>query len=136
VRGTALDADIALASKGRLAAEDPAPLRTRSVKTPCVCWCPGAGSAGAEDVIPPFLKNISTRIGVFQAKAQSRAICDAMEAHGGRCVRILRAFNGPDGTADGYDEGLLNHEDCCYPNDNGQQLIARRLLETGLAPVR
>ena len=30
----------------------------------------------------------------------------------------------------------LNHEDCCYPNGDGQQLIARRVLQTGLAPVR
>ena len=91
---------------------------------------------GAEDVIPQFLRKVATRVGIYQARAGSRAICDAMDAHGGQCVQLLRAFNGPRGTTDGYEKGLLNHEECCYPNGEGQQLIARRVLETGLAPIR
>jgi lysophospholipase L1-like esterase len=91
---------------------------------------------GAEDVIPPFLKPIATRIGVYEARTASRAICRAMAGHEGRCVELLEAFNGPHGTADGYAKGLLNHEDCCYPNARGHQLIAQRLLDSGLAPLR
>ena len=91
---------------------------------------------GAEDVIPPFLKPIATRIGVYQARTANRAICRAMSSHEGRCVELLEAFNGPGGTEDGYAKGLLNHKDCCYPNAKGQQLIAQRLLDSGLAPLR
>ena len=91
---------------------------------------------GAEDVIPPFLKPISTRIGVYQAKTANRAICEVMAKYDGRCVDLLEAFNGPDGTEDAYKTGLLNHEDCCYPSAKGHQLIAELLLETGLQPVR
>jgi lysophospholipase L1-like esterase len=91
---------------------------------------------GAEDVIPPFLKSISTRIGVYQAKTANRAICEVMAKYDGRCVDLLEAFNGPNGTEDAYKTGLLNHEDCCYPSAKGQQLIAELLLETGLQPVR
>jgi lysophospholipase L1-like esterase len=91
---------------------------------------------GAEDVIPPFLKRIATRIGVYQATNANRAICRTMTKYGGRCIDVLHAFNGPAGTADAYKKGLLNHEDCCYPNAKGQQLMADLLLKTGLAPIR
>jgi lysophospholipase L1-like esterase len=91
---------------------------------------------GAEDVIPPFLKPVSKRIGVFQAKTANRSICEVMAKHDGRCVDVLEAFNGPGGTEDAYETGLLNHEDCCYASAKGQQLIAEMLLETGLEPVR
>jgi lysophospholipase L1-like esterase len=91
---------------------------------------------GAEDVIPPFLKPIATRIGVYQARTANHAICRAMSSHEGRCVELLERFNGPDGTEDAYAKGLLNHKDCCYPNARGQELIARRLVESGLAPLR
>jgi len=91
---------------------------------------------GAEDVIPPFLRRISTRIGAYQAKTANRAICRVMAEYDGRCIQVLTAFNGPDGTENGYEKGFLNLEDCCYPNARGQQLMAEMLLKTGLAPVR
>jgi lysophospholipase L1-like esterase len=91
---------------------------------------------GAEDVIPPFLRNLSTRIGVYQARTANRAICRVMAEYGGRCIDVLRRFNGPGGTRDAYRQGLLNLEDCCYPSAKGQQVMAQMLFETGLAPVR
>lgn len=94
------------------------------------------GLTGAEDVIPSYLRPIATRIGVYQARAMERAICDAMANYHGRCIRLLPAFNGPTGTANPYKAGLFNHRDCCYPNARGQQLMATLLLQTGLAPVR
>ena len=89
---------------------------------------------GAEDVIPPFLRPIATRIGSFQARTADRAICRTMAKYGGRCINLLRAFNGPAGTANAYQSGLLNHQDCCYPSARGQQLMAEMLISTGLAP--
>ncbi len=90
----------------------------------------------AEDVIPSFLKPVATEIGVFQAKSFRQAICASMTRHGGRCIDVLRAFNGVDGTDNGYAKGLLNHAACCYPSGKGQQLIAQLLLQTGLKPLR
>jgi lysophospholipase L1-like esterase len=91
---------------------------------------------GAEDVIPPFLKPIATRIGSYQARTANRSICDVMAKYDGRCIDVLEAFNGPHGTENAYKNGLLNHEDCCYPSAKGQQLMAELLFKTGLAPVR
>ena len=56
-----------------------------------------------------------------------------MRKHQGRCVDLLRAFNGPGGNENAYKKGLMNHEDCCYASAEGQQLIAELLLRTGLA---
>jgi lysophospholipase L1-like esterase len=91
---------------------------------------------GAEDVIPPFLRPVATTIGVYQAKSLRQAICGGMARHGGRCVDVFRAFNGPRGTDNAYAKGFLNHADCCYANANGQELIARLLFDTGLKPLR
>jgi hypothetical protein len=82
------------------------------------------------------LAPIATRIGVYQARAENRAICRAMARHDGRCVDALRAFNGRDGTADAYKKGLMNHDECCYASAKGQQLMAELLFRTGLAPIR
>jgi hypothetical protein len=89
---------------------------------------------GAEDVIPSFLAPSATEVGVFVARSERDSTCTAVREHGGECVDVLTAFNGPDGTADAYDAGLLNHEDCCYPNAEGQQRMAELLLETGVEP--
>jgi len=91
---------------------------------------------GAENVIPRFLKPVATRIGVYQAKTGNQAICRTMRKYDGQCIDLLRAFNGPDGTENGYEKGLLNLEDCCYPSGKGQQVIAEMLFKTSLAPVR
>jgi len=91
---------------------------------------------GAEDVIPPFLKPIATRIGTYQARTANQAICRGMAKYDGQCIDVLRAFNGSNGTANAYKQGLLNHEQCCYPSAKGQQLMAQLLFSTGLAPIR
>ena len=91
---------------------------------------------GAEDVIPPFLKPVATKVGVYQAKTATAAICRVMAKYGGKCVELLKRFNGPDGTENAYKKGLLNHGDCCYASAKGQQVIAQLLYQTGLAPVR
>jgi lysophospholipase L1-like esterase len=90
---------------------------------------------GAEDVIPPFLKDIATEVGVYVARGFNKATCDAMTAHGGACIDVLTAINGPDGEGDGYKAGLLNLEDCCYPNERGHRLMADLLYATGLEPL-
>jgi lysophospholipase L1-like esterase len=83
---------------------------------------------GAEDVVPPF---VTPAISLYQARAEKQAICRAMTQYEGRCVDLLRAFNGASGT----EKGLMNHDDCCYPSAEGQQLIAELVVRTGLAPL-
>lgn len=90
---------------------------------------------GAEAVIPPFLAPVATEVGVHVARGFNAATCAAMDAHGGACVDVLTAINGPDGTADGYKSGLLNIADCCYPSERGHRMIADLLYKTGLAPL-
>jgi lysophospholipase L1-like esterase len=87
---------------------------------------------GAQDVIPPF---VTEGIAVYQSRTEKQAICGAMAEYRGRCIDLLRAFNGPSGTENAYKKGLMNHSDCCYPSAQGQQLIAELLLRTGLAPL-
>ncbi len=91
---------------------------------------------GAEDVIPPFLKPVARKVGVYQARTAQAAICQVMAKYGGKCIELLKRFNGPQGTGNAYKTGLLNHDDCCYPSAKGQQLMAQLLYQTGLAPVR
>jgi hypothetical protein len=90
---------------------------------------------GAEDLIPPFLSEIATEVGIYQARGLNAATCEAMTAHGGVCIDVLTAINGPAGSDDGYAAGLLNLADCCYPNQRGHRLIAELLFQTGLAPL-
>jgi hypothetical protein len=89
---------------------------------------------GAEDVIPPFLAASATEVGAYEALSERDSTCAAVRQHGGECADVVTAFNGPDGTQDAYAAGLLNHDDCCYPNAAGQQKIAELLLETGSEP--
>ncbi len=93
------------------------------------------GLTGAEDVIPPFLASVATKVGVYQAHGFNKATCAILEAHDGACADLLTAFNGPDGTGDAYATGLMNKEDCCYPSTKGQALIGQLLYQTGLAPL-
>lgn len=90
---------------------------------------------GAESVIPPFLKSIATQVGSYQAKLFDTATCDVMDAHGGACAPLRKAFNGAHGTEDAYATGLLNLDDCCYPTEAGHRLIAKILYETGSDPL-
>jgi lysophospholipase L1-like esterase len=91
---------------------------------------------GAEDVIPQFLRPVASEVGAYQARTANRSICQVMTKYDGRCIDVLEAFNGADGSDNAYKKGLLNHEDCCYPNAKGQQLMAELLIETGVGPVR
>jgi lysophospholipase L1-like esterase len=97
---------------------------------------PAISLIGAEDLIPPFLKPHATTISVYQGKTFGRLICRSMTKHGGRCVDVLRPFNGPQGTDNAYEKGLMSRKECCYPSAKGQQLMAEILFKTGLAPLR
>ena len=88
---------------------------------------------GARDVIPPF---ITPELSLYQVRGEKQAICHAMAEHEGRCVDLLRAFNGKSGTENAYEKGLMNHDDCCYPSAEGQQTIAELMMRTGLSPLR
>ena len=89
---------------------------------------------GAEDVIPAEVLPIAKGQGLFAATSQRDSTCKAVRTHGGECIDVLTAFNGPDGTQNAYETGLLNHDDCCYPSAEGHQRIAELLLETGTEP--
>ncbi len=91
---------------------------------------------GALDVLPSFLRPTAVQLGVFQFGGLRKQICSAMLRYNGRCIDVMRVFNGPAGTEDAYKKGLMNHSDCCYANAKGQQLMAELLLKTGIAPVR
>jgi lysophospholipase L1-like esterase len=88
---------------------------------------------GGHDVIPSF---ITDEIGVFQTTTLKEAICAAMRAHDGRCVDVLRAFNGPDASQDAYAKGWVGKDPCCYPSGKGQQLMAQLVFRSGLKPLR
>jgi hypothetical protein len=90
--------------------------------------------AGAEDVIPPELLGAAKKYGLLQATSLRDSTCRAMRGHGGDCIDVLTAFNGLDGKQDAYKTGLLNHDDCCYPSSEGQQLMAELLVELGTTP--
>jgi lysophospholipase L1-like esterase len=84
---------------------------------------PGAGKA-----IPSF---ITADISRYEVTAERRSVCHALASNGGRCVDVVRAFNGPNASADAYATGLMTKDPCCYPSAKGQQLIARLLIATG-----
>jgi hypothetical protein len=90
--------------------------------------------AGAEDVIPPELLDGAKKYGLMQATSLRYSTCAAMRHHGGACIDVLSAFNGPNGSQDAYKTGLLNHDDCCYPSSKGQQLMAELLIRSGTTP--
>jgi lysophospholipase L1-like esterase len=90
---------------------------------------------GAEDVIPKEVLASAKQFGLLQATSLRDSTCKAMRAHGGNCIDVLTAFNGPSGTANGYATGLLNHDDCCYPSTKGQQLMAKLVYDLGVEPT-
>ena len=93
------------------------------------------GLTGAEDVIPPFLSEVATPVGAGYARLFDQATCEVTLEHGGACVPLRDAFNGPQGTDDAYAAGLMNKVECCYPSTAGHRLIAKMLYEEGLEPV-
>ena len=88
---------------------------------------------GAGNVLPPFG---TADLALYQATTERQIICRTMTKYGGRCVDVVRAFNGPSGTENAYQSGLMTKHECCYPSAKGQQLIAELLFKTGLAPIR
>jgi lysophospholipase L1-like esterase len=88
---------------------------------------------GAKDVVPSF---ITREIGVYEGMTLKRYICAAMTTHGGRCIDAFRAFNGASGAQNAYARGWLTKDPCCYPSGKGQQVMARLLFDSGLAPLR
>jgi hypothetical protein len=124
VFGRNFDAAAVAISKGR----DGKPTLFRAVTQPNVL-------TGAEEFIPPFLRPMATRIGVYQAKSIRTSVCSAIRKHHGDCIDVLTAFNGASGRNDAYKSGLLNLSDCCYPSAKGQQLMAELLIKTGTTPV-
>ncbi len=83
---------------------------------------------GGGQVLPP---SATADVSRYQVLAERGAVCHAMRAVGGRCVDVVRAFNGAHATADAYATGLMTKDPCCYPSGKGQQLIAELLLATG-----
>ena len=122
--GRNLDAAAVAIAKAR----DGKPTLFRAITPPNVL-------TGAEDFIPPFLRPVATRIGVYQAKSIRTSVCSAMRKHRGDCIDVLTAFNGASGKNNAYKSGLMNLSDCCYPSAKGQQLMAELLIKTGTTPV-
>ena len=83
---------------------------------------------GASDVLLPFA---TQEVGAYRSKSLRRSICRAMAIYRGRCVDVLRAFNGRTGTEDAYASGWLTKSPCCYPTATGHQVIAELVLRTG-----
>jgi lysophospholipase L1-like esterase len=90
---------------------------------------PWNGFPGAGTAYPPFS---TAELSLYQALSERRSVCRAVIARGGGCVDVLRAFNGPRGDRDAYATGLMTKDPCCYPSGEGQQLIARLLLASGV----
>lgn len=87
------------------------------------------GYPGAGDAIPPF---VTADVSLYQATTERKTVCEAMRSHAGKCIDVVRAFNGPRGTDDAYKAGLMTKDPCCYPSAEGQQLMARLLYGQGL----
>lgn len=67
-----------------------------------------------------------------QLAAINDAICEAVTAHGGICIDLLTAFNGPGGD---QDAGALLASDYSHPSRTGHETIARELDASGYAPL-
>jgi hypothetical protein len=66
----------------------------------------------------------------------SRTICQSMSKQGGRCVDLLHAISGADGTKNAYASGLVNRDDCYLPEREGRATDRRATREDGLKPLR
>lgn len=65
--------------------------------------------------------------------ALNSTICAAVVAHGGLCVELLTAFNGPGGD---QDAGALLVDDHEHPSPTGHETIAGEIAAVGYAPLR
>jgi len=64
--------------------------------------------------------------------AFNAAACSVVSAHGGVCIDVYHAFNGPDGTKPA---GELLADDHTHPSAVGQATIAELLEQAGLVPI-
>jgi hypothetical protein len=85
---------------------------------------------GAADVIPRSAA--AADASRYQVMTERASVCGAMRSNGGRCVDVVRAFNGAQADADAYSAGFMTKDPCCYPSGKGQQLIAQLLVDTGV----
>ncbi|MCY7290044.1 MAG: GDSL-type esterase/lipase family protein [Cryobacterium sp.] len=90
------------------------------------------GFPGAGNAFPPFA---TAELSRYQVTTEHALVCRAMQRSGGRCVDVVRAFNGPSGNQDAYKSGLMTKQPCCYPSGKGQELIAQLLLATGVKGI-
>ncbi|MFL5867435.1 MAG: GDSL-type esterase/lipase family protein [Thermoleophilaceae bacterium] len=91
------------------------------------------GYPGAGDAFPSF---VTGDVALYQATTERKTVCDAMRNGAGKCIDVVRAFNGPKGTGDAYKAGLMTKDPCCYPSADGQQLMARLLYGQGLGSLK
>lgn len=68
-----------------------------------------------------------------QLAALNATICAAMVAHGGLCVELLTAFNGPAGDQDAAALLVDDHE---HPSAAGHEVIADEIAAAGYAQLR
>jgi lysophospholipase L1-like esterase len=85
--------------------------------------------AGRSGVAPDELATVARGVRLFD-RAERRVAA----AHGGLIADLLHTFNGPSGRDDAG--SLLEPNHGVHPNQPGHDLIARALLQLGLAPIR
>jgi lysophospholipase L1-like esterase len=68
-----------------------------------------------------------------QLTALNATICGAVDAHGGLCVELLTAFNGPAGDQDAAPLLVSDH---AHPSSMGHETIAQQIAAAGYAPLR
>ena len=94
---------------------------------------PGAGAA--VPLSPRVSAATAADLGRYQVTAERASVCRAMASYDGRCVDVVRAFNGANAGGDAYTTGLMTKDPCCYPSADGQQLIAKLLLAAGVGDL-
>jgi lysophospholipase L1-like esterase len=91
------------------------------------------GYPGAGNAFPPFA---TPGVALYQVVTERTIVCGAARKYGGDCIDVVRAFNGPSGTGDAYQAGLMTKDPCCYPSAKGQQRMAQLLYRLGLGPLQ
>jgi lysophospholipase L1-like esterase len=85
------------------------------------------GSPGAAQSGPSFQAFYADQLAALNA-----TICAAVVAHGGLCVELLTAFNGPAGD---QDAAPLLVDDHVHPSRTGHEIIAQEIAASGYAPL-
>jgi lysophospholipase L1-like esterase len=86
------------------------------------------GRPGTDELGPSFQAFYAE-----QLAALNSTICTAVVAHGGLCVELLTAFNGPGGD---QDAAALLVDDHQHPSRMGHETIASEIAGAGYAPLR